>query len=185
MPAIAAGIVSICGTPRPGDDRCPSTRSRRASTSNPAASPSSPTSAIRRAISSAAMPSERASCRTRFISFLDEDNGQQIRPLGLRVFAGIQKPSAHRDQLFCKLPRFDGVDLQCDVAAIDTALRKCSAGKPQTRLSCAGPHVAQFLRLVVKAPDRSDTLGDGCAEARGYDVIQALVAGGQNDDGGA
>ena len=96
-----------------------------------------------------------------------------------------QKCGAHRDQLFCKLSGFDGVDLQCNVAAIDTALRKCPAGKPQARLPRAGPHVAEFLRLAVKAPDRSDTLGDGFAEARAYNVIQALVAGSQNNQVGA
>src|SRR5216684_5350261 len=88
-------------------------------------------------------------------------------------------------QLFCKLSRFDGVDLQRDVAAVDTALRKRAAGKPQARLGCAGPHVAKLPRFIIKTPDRPNAFGDGFAEARGYDVIQALVAGGQNDQVGA
>ena len=38
---------------------------------------------------------------------------------------------------------FDGVDLQCNVAAIDTALRKCPAGKPQAHArSCGDPGCA-------------------------------------------
>src|SRR5713226_9306179 len=83
--------------------------------------------------------------------------------------------------LFCKLAGFDGVDLQRDVAAIDAALRKRPGGKPQARLSCPGPHVAKFLRLVVEAPDRPNTLGEGFAEQRGYNVIEALIPGRQND----
>src|SRR5260370_4274033 len=76
--------------------------------------------------------------------------------------------------LFRKLSRFDGVDLQRDVAAVDTALRKCAAGKPQARLGCGGPDVAKLLCFVIKTPDRPNALGDGFAEARGDDVRQWL-----------
>jgi hypothetical protein len=86
--------------------------------------------------------------------------------------------------LFRKLSGFDGVDLQRDVSAVDAALGKCAAREPQARLSRAGPHVAKLLGLVVKAPDRSDTFGDGFAEQRLYHVIEALVAGSENDEVG-
>src|SRR6266550_4626991 len=75
--------------------------------------------------------------------------------------------TARSHRLFCKPAGFNGIDLQGNVAAIDAALRKGSAGKPEARLSCPAPHVAKLLRRVVKTPDRSDTAGDGFAEQRG------------------
>src|SRR5260370_17344047 len=98
---------------------------------------------------------------------------------------GRSELSARSYRLFCKLSRFDGVDLQRDVVVVGTGLRKGGGGNPQGRVWRAGPHVAKLLRFVIKTPDRPNAFGDGFAEARGYNVIQALVAGGQNDQVGA
>src|ERR1700738_1104915 len=109
-----------------------------------------------------------------------------LPPILFRLGGAIRlRHCALRYRLLRQLPRFDGVDLQRDVAAVDAALRKRAAGEPQARLSGAGPHVAKLLGFFVEAPNRADTAGVGFAEARGDDVVEALVAGGQDDQIGA
>ena len=78
---------------------------------------------------------------------------------------GVARPSHHTKlPRLRQPPRLDRVDLQRDEAAVDAALREGAAGEPQAGLRRADPHVAQFLRVVVKTPDPADARGDLRAE---------------------
>src|ERR1700738_3630810 len=99
-----------------------------------------------------------------------------LPPILFRLGGAIRlRHCALRYRLLRQLPRFDGVDLQRDVAAVDAALRKRAAGKTQARLRCPGPHVAKFLGFFVEAPNRADTAGDRFAPERGDDMGAGLV----------
>src|SRR6185437_14121241 len=101
-----------------------------------------------------------------------------------RRWPGKSRRSSGRcaKNLFGQPARFDRVDLQRDVAAVDPALRERPAGEPQARMPGPGPHVAQLLGVVIKAPDPADALGHVSAEQRADQMVDALVAGGENDE---
>src|SRR5262245_16290154 len=88
------------------------------------------------------------------------------------------------ETLLLQSPRLDGVDLQRDVAAVDSGLRERAAGEPQARLRGAGPHVAEFLRGVVETPDAADAVCDIGAEQLRQEMVGALVASGEHDQRG-
>lgn len=75
-------------------------------------------------------------------------------------------------------------DLRREEFRVDTALGEAAGDELEAGLAGGAPHVAELLLVFVEAPDAADARGDVVAEELAHEVLEAVVAGGEDDEVG-
>src|SRR4029078_4636380 len=86
---------------------------------------------------------------------------------------------AMRQRKLSAYPFFQCLDLQCEVARENSALREASSREPEAGLRRAPPHMSR-LSALIEALDRADAVGYDIAEVAADGFLLVLVAGGQH-----
>src|SRR6185312_6658163 len=104
--------------------------------------------------------------------------GRALRDLSRNPAGGsrVARLALVRRSALRQQPQLTRLDLQGEIFGIDATLRKAAGDEPQTRLSRAHEHVAQFLALA-ETPDRADPARNFAAKKLAHQVLLPLIAG--------
>ena len=72
-------------------------------------------------------------------------------------------------------------NLQSQKLRKNSTLSKTAGYKPEACLACSDEHVAQFVLLAIKTPDRANTVGNVIAEKVSNEIIRLLNTGSEYD----